>query len=306
MKYAIEVKNLHKSYGNIEAVKGIDFTVQKGEFFAFLGPNGAGKSTTIDILCTLLKPDMGTVKIEGFELGNMDHSIRQNIGVVFQENTLDDLLTIKENLYLRAAFYGLIGNKRDNAIEFAARSADVFDIIDRPYGKLSGGQKRRANIARALINTPKILFLDEPTTGLDPQTRLNIWETIYKLQRDTGMTVFLTTHYMEEAASADNIAIIDNGLIVATGTPAVLKEQYSVDKLYLLTDDDKRLLNILNQYPFDYKKQGEQFIIQLENSLDALPILETVKNSISGFQVIAGNLDDVFVNITGREIRENV
>lgn len=218
MEKMMEVHGLMKSYGKVEAVRGIDFYVEKGKLFAFLGPNGAGKSTTIDILSTALKADQGTAVINGYSLGKEDSKIRSSIGVVFQGHHLDDLLTVRENLLSRGSFYGLQGKALHEAVEQAAQEAEVTDFLHRPYGKLSGGQRRRADIARALVNRPQILFLDEPTTGLDAQTRRNVWDRIHELQKEKGMTVFLTTHYMEEAASADYVIVIDHGKIAAKGT----------------------------------------------------------------------------------------
>lgn len=306
MEKIIEISNLHKSYGSVKAVNGIDFTVKKGELFAFLGPNGAGKSTTIETICTLLKPDSGKVVVAGYELGKDDNEIRKNIGVVFQYSVLDDLLTVEENLSLRASFYGLYGKKRNKALAFAARATGVESFLKRPYGKLSGGQKRRTDIARALVNTPQIIFLDEPTTGLDPQTRKNVWQTIFTLQKQTQMTVFLTTHYMEEAANADNIAIIDNGKIVATGTPALLKEKFGGDKLLLIPNNAQQLESLLDGYSLRYQKAGGQLLINIQNTIQALPILDLVRDHLIGFQVITGTMDDVFVNITGKDMREDV
>ena len=219
MAHIIEVNGLKKSYGNLEAVRGIDFYVEAGKLFAFLGPNGAGKSTTIDVLCTLLKPTAGTVTVDGHPLEQEDEAIRNSIGVVFQGSVLDPLLTVRENLMVRASFYKMDKQERKAAVREAAITADVMEFIDRPYGKLSGGQRRRADIARALVHTPKILFLDEPTTGLDPKTKESVWQTVFQLQKRTGMTIFLTTHYMEEAAEADYIILINHGLIAAKGTP---------------------------------------------------------------------------------------
>lgn len=306
MESVVEVSGLRKNYGDIHAVKGIDFTVTKGELFAFLGPNGAGKSTTIETICTLLRPDAGKVNVAGYQLGKEDDEIRRNIGIVFQYSILDKLLTVEENLNLRASFYGLLGQKRKKAVEAAAEVAGATSFIKRPYGKLSGGQRRRADIARALVNTPQIIFLDEPTTGLDPQTRINVWEAISSLQVNTNLTVFLTTHYMEEAANADNVAIIDDGLIVATGSPALLKTQYSTDKLYLLPEKETELGRVLAEKGYQYKTSGGQFVITIEDSLAALPILDLVRDKILGFQVVTGNMDDVFVDITGKEMREDV
>ena len=227
----------------MEAVKGIDFYVEKVLCLP-LGPKRAGKTTTINILGTLLKPDEGRVIIDGHELGREDDRIRSVIGMVFQEHT-DDLLTVKENLILRGSFYHSDKKALKAAVDYAARITDVASYLNRPYGKLSGGQKRRADIARALVNTPKVLFLDEPTTGLDPQTRQNVWEAIEQLRKEKNMTIFLTTHYMEEAARADYVVIIDNGLIAARGTPAQLKEQYSSDYLILHTDQVERVTQTL-------------------------------------------------------------
>lgn len=306
MEKIIEVCNLHKSYGPVKAVNGIDFTVNKGELFAFLGPNGAGKSTTIETICTLLKPDSGKVVVAGYELGKDDYTIRENIGIVFQYSVLDDLLTVEENLSLRASFYGLYGREKKKALEWSAKAAGVESFLKRPYGKLSGGQKRRTDIARALLNTPQVIFLDEPTTGLDPKTRKNVWKTISLLQKQTQLTVFLTTHYMEEAVNADNIAIIDKGRIVATGTPALLKEKFSNDKLLLTPKNSQQLEIILDGYNLNYQKGGGQFILSLQNTLQALPILDIVRDHLIGFQVIIGNMDDVFVNITENNRREDV
>ena len=211
MDKIIEVTGLKKSFGELEAVKGIDFYVEKGSFFAFLGPNGAGKSTTIDMIGTLLQPNGGEVVIDGYRLGKEDDKIRSILGTVFQDHVLDNLLTVKENLITRGSFY--YSNKRDlmAAVEEAAQQTGVIEYLDRPYGKLSGGQKRRSDIARALVNTPKILILDEPTTGLDPHTRKEVWQAIEQLQREKNMTIFLTTDYMEEAAKADYVVVIERG-----------------------------------------------------------------------------------------------
>lgn len=304
MKKIIEVEGLKKSYGPIEAVKGIDFFVEEGTLFAFLGPNGAGKSTTIDILSTLLEPDAGKVTVGGYRLGRDDAKIRAEIGIVFQDSLLDRLLTVKENLEVRGSFYGLKGRELEGKIAYAAECAGVEDFLNQPYGKLSGGQRRRADIARALLNTPKILFLDEPTTGLDPQTRQRVWETIRQIQEDTGMTVFLTTHYMEEAAKADYVVVIDHGKIAAKGTPSELKEQYSSDYLVIHGSDRALLEKIITEMGCVYEAYADTLTIELESTLDALPILDQVRDSIGGFEVIKGTMDDVFIRITGRELRE--
>jgi multidrug/hemolysin transport system ATP-binding protein len=303
--YIIKVNNLKKSYGKVRAVRGIDFHVNKGELFAFLGPNGAGKTTTIDIICTLLKPDSGTVFVNNYELGKQDNQIRKNIGVVFQDNILDDILTVRENLYTRGSFYGMSSKDLSAAVEKAAEAADVKSFFNRRYGRLSGGQRRRADIARALVNTPKILFLDEPTTGLDPQTRKSVWETIRNLQKRTEMTVFLTTHYMEEAAKADYVAIIDNGIISAKGTPSDLRAKYSTDTLRLVPKELNTLAGLLKKDGIGFTISGDSLFIEISKTLDSLPLVSKVKNLISDFEVLTGSMDDAFVKITGHAIRED-
>lgn len=303
MEQILTVSGLKKSYGKVQAVKGISFYVDRGSLFAFLGPNGAGKSTTIDMICTLLQPDDGEIFLDGKKIGQDDDAIRSCIGVVFQDSVLDDLLTVKENLEVRGSFYGLDKAKLASAIKFAVDAAGVGDFLNRPYGKLSGGQRRRADIARALINTPKILFLDEPTTGLDPQTRQSVWDTIHNLQKQTGMTVFLTTHYMEEAAKADYVVVIDNGLISAKGTPAQLREQYSVDRLYLQCVDTKAVEAVLNSENIQYKQQSDRLVVPVESTMAALPILNKCSQYLLSFEVVSGTMDDAFIAITGKEMR---
>jgi len=299
----IEVKGLKKSYGKIEAVKDIDFYVEKGKLFAFLGPNGAGKSTTIDILSTLLKQDEGEVKINGYVLGEDDHKIRASIGVVFQDNLLDNLLTIKENLQLRGSFYNLGKEELKAAIDNAANVCEINEFINRPYGKLSGGQRRRSDIARSLINTPEILFLDEPTTGLDPQTRKNIWDTIKKMQREEGMTIFLTTHYMEEASDADYVIVIDHGEIVAKGTPSQLKDKYTKDRLIVTTREPFKVKEVLDNKGISYTEKSDNIIIKIQSTFDSLGIIESIKENIDSFEVLKGTMDDAFIEITGKEMR---
>ncbi len=303
MQNIIEVAGLKKSYGNLEAVRGIDFTVQRGSLFAFLGPNGAGKSTTIDMVSTQLRPDAGQIRIDGLEIGRQDDEIRQRIGIVFQDSVLDALLTVKENLMVRSSFYDMDKAAQKQAVQAAAKTADVLDFINQPYGKLSGGQRRRADIARALVNTPKLLFLDEPTTGLDPQTRKNVWETIRSLQLQQGMTIFLTTHYMEEAAQADAITIIDHGKVLAAGTPVELKEKYTSDMLKIMPKQAEPIQNYLEQNGLAYTRKGEEIDVLVHHTVDTLPILEAVRQHIASFEVIRGSMDDVFINITGEEIR---
>lgn len=304
MDKIIEVEGLHKSYGNVKAVKGLDFYVEKGKLFAFLGPNGAGKSTTIDMICTFLKPDSGSVTVNGFTLGKQDTEIRKIIGAVFQDGLLDELLTVEENLKIRGGFYGLKGKALKDAVNQTAEITGVTEILKRPYGKLSGGQRRRCDIARALINTPKILFLDEPTTGLDPQTRRYVWDTITEIREKNDTTVFLTTHYMEEAACADYVIVIDKGEISARGTPSELKEKYSNDRLILSSHKTTEIGQILEKKDFPYTVIADTVIIPLTSTLDSLPIIESCLEFIESFEVVKGTMDDAFIAITGKEIRE--
>lgn len=304
MDKIIEVEGLHKSYGDIKAVNGLDFYVEKGKLFAFLGPNGAGKSTTIDIICTFLKSDSGSVTVDGFTLGKDDTEIRKIIGAVFQDGVLDELLTVEENLRVRGGFYGLKGKKLKEAVAKTADATGITEILKRPYGKLSGGQRRRCDIARALINTPKILFLDEPTTGLDPQTRRYVWDTITSIREKNDMTVFLTTHYMEEAASADYVIVIDRGEISAKGTPSELKEKYSYDRLVISSHKTAELEDLLKNKNLANTVVADMFTVPLSTTLDSLPIIESCRDLIESFEVIKGTMDDAFITITGKEIRE--
>jgi len=304
MDKIIEVSNLRKSYGNFTAVKDISFYVEEGKLFSFLGPNGAGKSTTIDTLCTLMDFNSGNVTINGLDLRHDSRAIRQIIGVVFQDSVLDALLSVRENLNIRAGLYTSDKAKIKNAVYEAAAATELDEFIDRPYGKLSGGQRRRADIARALINTPKILFLDEPTTGLDPQTRQSIWNTIRQLQIKTGMTIFLTTHYMEEAAESDYVIVIDHGIIAAKGTPAELKTQYATDTLRLSVSDEAAMRQNMRELELDFNILAGEFIVKLPNTMAAMPILEKCRAYISSFQVLQGTMDDAFIGITGKELRQ--
>mgnify|MGYP000971031569 FL=1 len=304
MEHIIEVSGLQKSYGAVHAVKGLDFYVESGKIFAFLGPNGAGKSTTIDIICTFLQSDAGKVVVDGNVLGKDDNAIRSSIGAVFQDGLLDSLLTVRENLSIRAGFYGVRGKKLEQVLADVAKRVGITEILNRPYGKLSGGQRRRCDIARALVNTPKILFLDEPTTGLDPQTRKSVWETITSLQRETGMTIFLTTHYMEEAAEADYVIVIDNGSIVAKGTPSDLKERYTSDKVTLVSKEPEALAAKLTADGLAASVVANRVAVPIPNTLAALPLLERYKDQFTGFTVTTGTMDEAFIAITGKEIRE--
>jgi multidrug/hemolysin transport system ATP-binding protein len=303
MSNILTVSHLKKSYRTVQAVNDISFYVEKGAFFAFLGPNGAGKSTTIDMLCTLLEPDSGQIELNGLIVGKDDAQIRSSIGVVFQDSLLDKLLTVRENLIVRGGFYGLSGKQMKSAVERAAEATGILEFIDRRYGELSGGQRRRADIARALVHTPKILFLDEPTTGLDPQTRKSVWETIHAIQKESRMTVFLTTHYMEEAEYADYITVIDHGVISAQGSPSDLKIQYSTDYLKMYAEHLQAVKNVLDKNHIVCEFGANSVNIPLANTMEAIPILQICESYITNFEVRNGTMDDAFIKITGEAIR---
>lgn len=296
----IEVRQLQKSYKDVKAVNGIDFYVEEGELFAFLGLNGAGKSTTIDMLCTFLKLDRGSIKINNYEVGKDDEKIKSLVGVVFQESVLDELLTVKENLITRSKLYNMSKDEFNKNLEEIADITGIREIINRQYRKLSGGQRRRVDIARALINKPKILFLDEPTTGLDTKTRKNVWEMIRTLQKDNNMTVFLTTHYMEEASKADYIVVMDKGVIAAKGTTDELKEKYAKDKMIIYFDDEKSdfIENYLKENNYEFFIQNNDITIEINTTLDSIKIIDDCRIYINSFEVIKGSMDDVFLNIT--------
>lgn len=302
MEKIIEVKGLTKSYGHTMAVKGIDFYAEQGKLFAFLGPNGAGKSTTINMITTFLKADKGEVIVNGYRLGKEDNQIRNSIGTVFQESLLDKNLTVEENLYCRGSLYQLSRAALKKAVEDIIGMCELEDIRKQKYGSLSGGQRRRCDIARALLNSPKILFLDEPTTGLDPKTRAMIWKLIKTLQEEKGMSVFLTTHYMEEASDANYIIVINKGEIAAKGTPEQLKDTYAKDTLRLQCNDEKQVLTLLQQNSIVYKEVQDAIEISLANTIDALPILDSIRSYLSGFEVVHGTMDDAFLHIIHEEV----
>lgn len=307
MKEIIRVSQLTKRYNSLTAVDAVDFSVHEGSLFAFLGPNGAGKTTTIHILCTLLEKTAGEVTVAGYRVGQDDEAIRKTIGVVFQDNVLDDLLTVRENLLSRGGLYGLPGSRLHDRLTEVADILGVGDLLGRRYGKLSGGQRRRVEIGRALMGDPRILFLDEPTTGLDPQTRISVWQTIRRLQSAYGMTVFLTTHYMEEAENADWVTVIDAGRIAAEGPPHQLKEKYSTDMLRLVPVAGSRpALEVrLEQEGFSCGTVADRLHIPIRNSLEGYRLLRDLEGMYSAFEVVNGSMDDVFVNITGHTIRED-
>lgn len=288
----------------MKVVNDISFDVREGELLAFLGPNGAGKSTTVDCLSTLTKFDSGEIKLVGFDIKTQAQTVKQKIGIVFQEGLLDKKFTVADNLTLRAGFYYPNKAEVKEAVDRAVEYTKIKDLLKRQYGKLSGGQRRRVDIARALLNTPKILFLDEPTTGLDPQTRQHIWKTIQRLQKEHGMTIFLTTHYMAEAAMADYVIILDHGKIVANGNPIGLKERYSYDRLRLYPKKGQRLDNLLGSFSLIWSKMEDYYEVKLTDTLDAIDIVQKARNQLLSFEVLHGTMDDVFLNITGRSLRE--
>ena len=304
MKPVIEVKGLKKYFGEVKAVDGVDFYVTKGSLFAFLGPNGAGKSTTITMVTTLLDPDEGSIFVNENQVGVEDAKIRQEIGIVFQDHFLDQLLTVEENLMTRAAFYHQDIELRKHQVQKAMEIVQVQELANRRYGKLSGGQRRRVDIARALVHQPKILFLDEPTTGLDPQTRKAVWETIQRLQKELEMTVFLTTHYLEEASNADYVVVIDHGKVVAKGSPLELKETYAVDTLHLYSDQLDACLQACYDLNLAAVIQGDHIVVTLDHPMDAIDPITKLRSRITNFQVLHGTMDDAFIRITGKELRE--
>lgn len=282
----IQVENLTKRYGDFTAVDHVSFQVEKGTLLGFLGVNGAGKTTVINMLSTLLTPDGGTVQICGESLGKDNKKIRRKIGIVYQQNCLDDILTVQENLLCRGILHGASAGEAKKQCARLGEILKLDELMKKKYQVLSGGQKRRCEIAAALMHTPEILFLDEPTTGLDPATRVDVWKTIEELQQKEKMTVFLTTHYMEEAAEADQIIIMDHGRIITGGTPFELKEQYAKDQLKL------------------YYKNGTTKVMQFPSTMDTLPTIEAEREKLAGFEVIQGNMDDVFLNAVGRNLED--
>jgi len=304
---AIKVSHLKKSFGNVKAVDDISFVVKKGELFGFLGVNGAGKSTTINILCTLLAQSGGEGKICGYDIQKEKKEIRKRIGVVFQENTLDALLTVRENLELRGFLYEKEKAKVHEQIEKVAGIMEIETLLARRFGELSGGQKRRCEIAKSLMNTPEILFLDEPTTGLDPQSRKQMWESIEKLRKERGMTVFLTTHYMEEAAMAQYLCIMDAGKIVVQGTPSRLKKKYANDLLKLYTKNIEALDEAAERLHLTHEKLTNGVVITLKSTKEAVAVLSELDAAgveYEGLEVVQGSMDDVFLNATGKKMEE--
>ena len=285
----------------MKAVDNLSFRVKQGEFFAFLGVNGAGKSTTISIMCGQLKKDNGTVVINGTNIDEGIDKIRKEIGVVFQSSVLDGPLTVKDNLETRAALYGITGKKFNERLEELCCLLDFKDLLKRDFNKLSGGQKRKIDIARAILHHPNILILDEPTTGLDPQTRKLIWQVIHSLRQKENITVFLTTHYMEEVADADYVVILDSGKIVAQGTPLELKNNYTGDfiTIYNIEEDKVKILNK------PYKKIRDAYRVEVKDTREAKELILKHPDIFIDFEIIKGKMDDVFLAATGKKPEEN-
>jgi len=304
MNSIIEVKNFTKKYGDFTAVNDISFNVEEGTLFAFLGPNGAGKSTTINTLCTIFEKTSGTLIIDGKDVSIQKSEVRSTIGVVFQDSTLDTKMTIDENLKMHCVFYNIPQKEVEERIQFVLNLVDLLGERRKLVGALSGGMKRRVEIARGLIHYPKVLFLDEPTTGLDPQTRAHIWEYIVKLQKERNITIFLTTHYMEEAEICNKIAIMDGGVIVAHDTPYALKKEYTKDKAYITTQNEPELERLLIQYELKYIKKDGYVKVDAENINPLLQVLSLQKEFISDIEIKKGTFNDVFLEITGKKIRE--
>ncbi|MDE6473922.1 MAG: ABC transporter ATP-binding protein [Clostridia bacterium] len=305
MKNIIEIKDLKKYFKEVKAVDGISFCVKEGELFAFLGLNGAGKSTTINIVCNLLEKDSGEVYIDGLSIDGNMQKIKPILGVVFQENSLDVKLSVYDNLKFRAGLYGLNGKDFKDRLNYLADRLQFADLLKRPFGKLSGGQQRRIDVARALIHSPKILILDEPTTGLDPNTRITVWEFLNELRSSMGLTVLLTTHYMEEASDADYVVIIDSGKIVASDTPNNLKNQYAYDfiKIY---DYSQELKERFANDGVVFKEESGHLLIEVKEISKAKEILTTYAEYIDDFEVIKGKMDNVFLNVTGKQLKEEM
>ncbi len=294
----IVIEGLNKSFGEIKAVNDLSFKVKRGELFAFLGVNGAGKSTTISIMCGSLSRDGGTVIIDGVNIDEKPDAVKSEIGVVFQSSGLDKQLSVADNLRSRAALYGICGEAFKSRLNELTDLLDLEKLLRRPLGKLSGGQRRRIDIARALIHKPRLLVLDEPTTGLDPQTRKTIWRVVEKLRRDEGMTVFLTTHYMEEAADADYVVILSEGKKVAEGTPIELKNKYTGDfvTIYGATEEQIEKLGIKAE------KRGDAYRIAVPDTAAATALITAHPDVFTDYEVVKGKMDDVFLAVTGTEL----
>ena len=300
MDNIIEIEHLSKSFGDVKAVQDISFRVKTGELFAFLGVNGAGKSTTINIICGQLQKDSGKITVDGCDLDKSTQSVKRDLGVVFQNSVLDKALTVRENLECRAALYSISGTAFKNRLSELAGLLGFEELLNRPVGKLSGGQRRRIDIARALLHKPKILILDEPTTGLDPQTRKTLWNVVSELQKNENMTVFLTTHYMEEAADADYVVILDSGKIAAEGSPLELKNTYTGDfiTLYGVTEPQVKTLGA------SYEAVRDGFRVFVPDTKKATELIVKNPQLFSDYEITKGKMDDVFLAVTGKKLQE--
>lgn len=298
MQNIIEINNLDKSFQDVHAVNDLSLRVKEGELFAFLGVNGAGKSTTISIMCGMLAKDGGKVFIDGKDVDKDMREITKELGVVFQNTALDAKLSVKDNLTSRAALYGITGKEAKQRIAHLAELLEFKDILNRTFGKLSGGQKRRVDVARALLNNPKILILDEPTTGLDPEARKALWSVVTTLRKNQNMTVFLTTHYMEEAADADYVVILDSGKISAEGTPLELKNNYTGDfvTIYNVDEDKIKALGL------PYENIRDAVRIAVKNTEEARDLIVKHPDLFTDFEITKGKMDDVFLAVTGKKL----
>ena len=298
MQNIIEINNLDKSFQDVHAVNDLSLRVKEGELFAFLGVNGAGKSTTISIMCGMLAKDGGKVFIDGKDVDKDMREITKELGVVFQNTVLDAKLSVKDNLTSRAALYGITGKEAKQRIAHLAELLEFKDILNRTFGKLSGGQKRRVDVARALLNNPKILILDEPTTGLDPEARKALWSVVTSLRKNQNMTVFLTTHYMEEAADADYVVILDSGKISAEGTPLKLKNNYTGDfvTIYNVDEDKIKALGL------PYENIRDAVRIAVKNTEEARDLIVRHPDLFTDFEITKGKMDDVFLAVTGKKL----
>lgn len=302
MNDIIKIDHLCKNFGDVKAVQDLCFRVKEGELFAFLGVNGAGKSTTINIMCGQLSKDSGSVIIDDADLDKNLNHIKGTLGVVFQNSVLDSALSVYDNLQSRAALYGITGMAFKERLSELAKLLDFEDLLKRTVGKLSGGQRRRIDIARALINRPKILILDEPTTGLDPQTRKTLWNVISDLRKNENMTVFLTTHYMEEAAEADYVVILDSGKISAEGTPLELKNTYTGDFITLYGVDEATVKTL----GVEYEQIRDAYRLSVPNTAKATELITKHPDIFFDYEITKGKMDDVFLNVTGKKLEGGV
>lgn len=294
----LQIEHLSKSYGDLKAVDDISLKVKKGSLFSFLGMNGAGKSTTINIICSILKKDSGKIYVNGYDLDKDVNKIKEEIGIVFQNSVLDNDLTVYQNLKVRASFYGFSKKEEKEKINNIVNLLQLNEILDKPINKLSGGQKRRVDIARSMIHNPKLLILDEPTTGLDPKTRLMVWNLINEIRNKTGMNVFLTTHYMEEAEESTYIVIMNKGKIISEGTPLELKNKYTSDYIKAYLDKNEQLEELLNKdkIQYSYFEENKFYKIYIKNSELSVELLNKYKDYIKDFEILKGDMDDVFLN----------